>query len=75
MGAIFSGKLSLAFVNKSFSKISGLEPTIVTVPPRIAQKPIGINRRPAGIPVRREILLTTGKNNAAAPMFCIKLEI
>ena len=55
--------------------MSGLDPTIVIVPPRIAQKPIGISRRERGIPVRAEIRLTTGRNSAAAPMFCMKLDM
>ena len=55
--------------------MSGLDPTIVIVPPRIAQKPIGISRREREMPVRVEIRLTTGRNRAAAPMFCIKLEM
>ena len=53
---------------KSLSRISGDEPTIVIVPPRIAQKPIGMRRRPSGISVRTEIRLTTGRKRAAAPM-------
>ena len=60
---------------RSFSKIKGDDPTIVIVPPRIAQKPIGISSRDIGISVRIETRLTTGRNNAAAPTFCIKLEI
>ncbi len=60
---------------KSFSKINGDEPTIVTVPPKIAQNPIGINKRLRGILVCPEIRLRTGKNNAVAPTFCINPEI
>jgi len=60
---------------RSFKRISGLEPTIVTVPPRMAQKPIGISSRDIGILVRLLIRLTTGKKSAAAPTFCMKLEI
>ncbi len=44
---------------------------MVTVPPRIAVNPIGINRRDIGNPERAEILLTTGRNSAAAPTFCM----
>ena len=60
---------------KSLCKIKGEEPTIVMVPPKIAQNPIGINNLDIGISVRAEIRLTTGKNNAAAPTFCKKLEM
>ncbi len=57
------------------SRISGDEPTIVIVPPRIAVKPIGISSRDIGRPERTEIRLTTGRNSAAAPMFCMNDEI
>ena len=60
---------------KSLSKINGLEPTIVMVPPKIAVKPIGINRRDIGKPERAEIRETTGRNSAAAPTFCMNDEI
>jgi len=59
----------------SFNKISGEDPTMVTVPPKIAQKPIGIKRRDMGKPERAEIRLTTGIKRAAAPTFCMKDEI
>ena len=55
--------------------MSGDEPTIVTVPPRIAQNPMGISNRDIGTPERLLIRDTTGKNNAAAPMFCINDEM
>ncbi len=45
------------------------------VPPMMAQKPIGISSRESGISVRVEIRETTGRNNAVAPTFCIRLEI
>ena len=48
---------------------------MVMVPPRMAQKPIGISRRDSGRPVRAEMRLTTGRNSAAAPTFCMKLEM
>ena len=67
--------MTLTVAIKSFSKIRGEEPTIVSVPPKIAQNPMGINRRLIGISVRADIRLTTGRNRAAAPTFCIKLEI
>ncbi len=70
-----SGSVVLAVRIRSLSRINGEEPTIVIVPPRIAQNPIGIKRRDKGIEVRAEILLTTGRNNAAAPTFCRKLEM
>jgi hypothetical protein len=41
----------------------------------MAQKPMGISRRDSGSPERAEIRLTTGRNRAAAPTFCIKLEM
>ena len=60
---------------RSFNKINGLDPTIVTVPPKIAQNPIGIRSREIGKLPLRAILEITGRKSAAAPMFCIKLEI
>jgi len=60
---------------RSLSRISGLEPTMVTVPPRIAVKPIGISRRDIGRPERAEMRLTTGRNRAAAPTFCMNEEM
>jgi len=48
---------------------------MVMVPPRIAQKPIGISRRDMGRFVRAETRATTGRNSAAAPTFCMKLEM
>ena len=68
-------KVLLELISRSFSRISGLEPTMVSVPPRIAQKPIGISRRDIGNPVRAEMRPTTGRNSAAAPTFCMKPEI
>ena len=70
-----AGRIWLELTIKSLSKISGDDPTIVIVPPKMAQNPIGIKRRESGISVLTEILLTTGRNKAAAPTFCIKLEI
>ena len=58
---------------KSFNTMRGLEPIIVRVPPRIAQKPIGISSLDRGIPVRVEMRLTAGRNRAAVPMACMKL--
>ena len=55
--------------------ISGLEPTIVSVPPRMAQKPIGMSIRESGTSVRAEIRETTGRNRAVAPTFCMKEEV
>ena len=57
------------------SRISGLEPTMVTVPPRMAQKPIGISSRDIGSPERAEMRDTTGRNSAAAPTFCAEREM
>ena len=48
---------------------------MVTVPPRMAQKPIGISNRDMGKPERADIRLTTGIKSAAAPTFCINEEI
>ncbi len=48
---------------------------MVSVPPRMAQNPMGISRRDRAIPVRVEMRLTTGRNSAAAPTFCMKLEM
>ena len=61
--------------SKSFSKIKGDDPIIVIVPPKIAQNPIGIKSRDIGWPVRDDTRDTTGKNNAAAPTFCMNDEI
>ena len=69
------GNPALATPIRSFNKISGDEPTIVMVPPKIAQKPIGINKRDSDISVLTDIRLATGKKSAAAPTFCIKDEI
>ena len=55
--------------------INGDEPTMLTVPPKIAQKPIGINKRDMGKLERDEIRETTGRNRAAAPTFCINEDI
>ncbi len=60
---------------RSFSRIKGLDPTIVTVPPKIAQNPIGMSSRDIGRLPLRAILDTTGRKSAAAPMFCMKLEM
>ena len=65
----------LATPIKSLSKISGEDPTMVMVPPKIAQNPIGISKRDIGRSVRTEIRLTTGKNSAAAPTFCMNEEM
>ena len=48
---------------------------MVIVPPRIAVKPIGMSSCDSGMPVRAEIRLTTGRNSAAAPTFCMKEEM
>ena len=60
---------------RSLSMINGDEPTNVRQPPVIAQKPIGINILLAGILSCRPIRMVAGKNSAAAPIFCIKLDI
>jgi len=60
---------------RSFSRINGLEPTMVMVPPRMAVKPMGISRRDMGSPERAEMRETTGRNSAAAPTFCMKEEM
>ena len=57
------------------SRINGLHPTSVMVPPRIAQKPMGISISDSEIFMVLLTLLMAGRNKAAAPMFCIKLEI
>ncbi len=54
--------------------IRGLDATIVIVPPRMAQKPIGITSRSIGRWVRADMRETTGKYNAAAPTFCMNDE-
>ena len=53
----------------------GLEPTMLRVPPRIAANPIGIRSRDAGVLVLFDILKIAGKNRAADPTFCMKVEI
>lgn len=60
---------------KSFNKINGLHPTKVNVPPRIAEKPMGISNRDRGISNLLLIRCIAGGNNAAAPIFCMKLEM
>ena len=70
-----SGRSVFAVTIRSFSRISGEEPTRVIVPPRMAQNPIGMSIRLSGMSVRAEIRLTTGRNSAAAPTFCRKLEM
>ena len=75
IGVSPSGSAAFAFRIRSFRRMRGLDPTMVMVPPRIAQKPIGISRREREMPVRVEIRLTTGRKSAAAPMFCMKLEM
>ena len=60
---------------RSFNRISGDDPTIVRVPPRIAQNPIGMSRRDMARPERDAMRLTTGSSRAAAPTFCMKDEI
>jgi hypothetical protein len=57
--------------SRSLSRISGPEATSVRVPPRIAAKPIGMSSRDTAIPVRSPMRSTTGRNSAAAPMFCM----
>ncbi len=57
------------------SRIRGDEPTMVTVPPSIAQKPMGMSRRDMGSPDRAEMRFTTGRNRAAAPTFCMNEEM
>ena len=48
---------------------------MVSVPPMMAQKPIGISSCDCGISVRLEMRETTGMNSAVAPTFCIMPEI
>ena len=69
------GSATLEVRIRSLSRISGDEPTMVTVPPRIAVKPIGISRRDIGRPERADMRLTTGRNSAAAPTFCMNDEM
>ncbi len=47
----------------------------MTVPPRIAQNPIGISSLEMGKFAALDILLMTGRNNAVAPTFCINPEM
>ena len=70
-----SGSAALDVSIRSFSRIRGDDPTMVIVPPRMAQKPIGIKRRLRGSSVRTEMRLTTGRNRAAAPTFCMNDEM
>ena len=55
--------------------IRGPEPTMVRVPPRIPENPMGISSREAGIFAALEIRRTAGKKRATEPMFCMKAEI
>ncbi len=43
-----AGRVSFELSTRSLSMMSGLEPTIVIVPPRMAQKPIGMMSRDIG---------------------------
>jgi hypothetical protein len=70
-----SGRERFALIIRSFNMISGLEPTMVSVPPRMAQNPIGMSSRESGKPVRAEIRETTGRNRAVAPTFCMNEEV
>ena len=60
---------------KSFNRIVGLAPTSVMVPPMMAQNPMGIRSRDIGIPILLAIRWVAGRNRAAAPMFCIILDM
>jgi hypothetical protein len=60
---------------RSFNRIKGLEPTRVMHPPITAQNPMGIKIFETGTFTCRHILFVAGKKSAAAPIFCIKLEI
>ncbi len=48
---------------------------MVIVPPKMAQNPMGIKSRDIGNSARTEMRLSTGKNSAAAPTFCMKDEM
>ena len=60
---------------RSFNKMVGLAPTSVMVPPMMAQNPMGIRMRDMGTPILLAMRWAAGRNNAAAPIFCIILEI
>src|SRR3989339_721271 len=60
---------------RSFRRMVGLAPTRVMVPPIMAQNAMGINTLEVGMPNRLDILWVTGMNRAAAPIFCIMLEM
>ena len=60
---------------RSLSRISGDDPTIVIVPPTIAQNPTGISRVDNGISRRLDTRPATGRNRAVAPVFCMNAEI
>ena len=66
---------SLNGAMRSLSRIRGLEPTRVTVPPRMAEKPIGMRSLLMGMLRFLLMRCTAGRNRAAAPIFCMKLEI
>jgi hypothetical protein len=55
--------------------INGLDPTRVKVPPKMAENPTGMSRSEMGVLVCLLTRWMAGKNRAAAPMFCIKLEM
>ncbi len=55
--------------------IRGLEPTRVRQPPVIAANPMGIKILLAAMFNSLEMRIVAGRNRAAAPIFCIKLEI
>ena len=55
--------------------INGLDPTRVKVPPKMAENPTGMSRSEMGVLVCLLTRWIAGKNRAAAPIFCMKLEM
>ncbi len=49
MGSTLAGRASFELRIRSLSRIRGLDPTMVMVPPSMAQKPMGMSRREMGI--------------------------
>ena len=60
--------------SSSAARMFGGVPTSVVVPPRIAPKESGMNRRDGAIPLVRAALATAGNNTAVAAMLFMKAE-
>ena len=55
-------------------RIFGAVPTIVTIPPSIAENAIGISTAETGVLLRRHSCSATGMNTARAPTFLVTID-